>query len=83
MGRNTERLDLRLSDEHKSRLRRAAGLRGLPVATFVREAALREADLTVAKEAGGPPEGGLATKLRGRASARLSTEQIMQLTRVP
>ena len=43
-----DRLDLRLSVEDKNRLRRAAELHGLPVATFVREAALREAETTIA-----------------------------------
>lgn len=76
----TDRLDLRLSREDKNRLRRAASLAGMPVAAFVREAALREAETTIAH----PPKaqaGSLATRLRARATARLSTDQIMQLTR--
>lgn len=75
-----DRLDLRLSTEDKNRLRRAAKLHGLPVATFVREVALREAETTIAH----PPKahhGSLATRLRGRATARLSTDEIMRLTR--
>lgn len=75
-----DRLDLRLSVEDKNRLRRAAELHGLPVATFVREAALREADTTIAH----PPKarrGGLASRMRGRATARMGTDEIMQLTR--
>ncbi|MCX7564579.1 DUF1778 domain-containing protein, partial [Xanthomonadaceae bacterium XH05] len=67
MSNITDRLDLRLSTEDKSRLRRAAELHGLPVATFVRQAALREAETTIAH----PPKarrGGLAARLRGRAT---------------
>lgn len=80
MAATADRLDLRLSVEDKNRLRRAAELHGLPVATFVREAALREAAATIAH----PPKanrGGLVARLRGRATARLSTDEIMQLTR--
>ena len=80
MATTADRLDLRLSVEDKNRLRRAAALNGLPVATFVREAALREAETVIAH----PPKarrGSLAARLRGRATARLSTDQIMQLTR--
>lgn len=75
-----DRLDLRLSAEDKNRLRRAAKLHGQPLATFVREAALREAETTIAH----PPRarrGGLAAGLRGRATARMGTDEIMQLTR--
>lgn len=75
-----DRLDLRLSVEDKNRLRRAAELQGLPVATFVREAALREAETTIAR----PPKarrGSLAARMRGRATARMSTDDILQLTR--
>ena len=75
-----DRLDLRLSIEDKNRLRRAAELQGLPVATFVREAALREAEGTIAH----PPAArtaSLAARLRGRATARMSTDEIIQLTR--
>ncbi len=46
----TERLDLRLSARDRERLDRAAALAGLPLATFVRTAVLREADRTVAAE---------------------------------
>lgn len=80
MTATADRLDLRLSSEDKNRLRRAAKLHGLPVATFVRQAALREAEATIAH----PPElrrGGLATRMRGKATARLGTDDIMQLTR--
>ena len=80
MTATADRLDLRLSVEDKNRLRRAAELHGLPVATFVREAALREAETTIAH----PPKarrGGLAARLRGRATARMGTDEIMKLTR--
>jgi len=80
MAATADRLDLRLSSEEKNRLRRAAELQGLPVATFVREAALREAETTIAH----PPKarrGGLAARLRGRATAPMGTDEIMRLTR--
>ena len=80
MTATADRLDLRLSVEDKNRLRRAAELQGLPVATFVREAALREAETTIAR----PPKarrGSLAARMRGRATARMSTDDILQLTR--
>jgi len=75
-----ERLDLRLSAEDKERIRRAAALQGIAVAAFVRDAALREAEATITH----PPtvrRGSLAARLRGRATARMSTDEIMRLTR--
>jgi uncharacterized protein (DUF1778 family) len=42
------RLHLRLSAADKARISRAADLRGVPLATFVREAVLREAETVVA-----------------------------------
>ena len=80
MTATADRLDLRLSVEDKNRLRRAAELHGMPVATFVREAALREADTPIAHPPK-PRRGGLAARLRGRATARMGTDEIMQLTR--
>ncbi|RYD16003.1 MAG: DUF1778 domain-containing protein [Lysobacteraceae bacterium] len=80
MAESADRLDLRLSVEDKNRLRRAAKLHGLPVAAFVREAALREAETTIAH----PPKtrrGSLAARLRGRATAHMGTDEIMKLTR--
>lgn len=44
------RLDLRLSSEDRRRIDRAASLAGLPLATFVRAAVLREVDRTVAAQ---------------------------------
>lgn len=44
------RLDLRLSPEDKERVEAAASLRGLPVASFVRAAVLREAEQTMSAE---------------------------------
>lgn len=80
MAVTSDRLDLRLSPEDKDRLRRAAELRGLALAAFVRDAALREADTTIA-QLPNAPHGSLATRMRGRATARLGTDEIMQLTR--
>lgn len=80
MTSTAERLDLRLSAEDKNRIRRAAALHGIPVATFVREAALREAEALMAH----PPRASrpsVAARLRGRATARMSTDEILQLTR--
>lgn len=37
------RLDLRIAPEDKARIERAARLRGVPISTFIREVALREA----------------------------------------
>ena len=75
-----DRLDLRLSVEDKNRLRDAAALQGKPLAAFVREAALREAETTLDH----PPKAGsgsLAGRLRGRATTPLTTDEIMKLTR--
>ena len=44
------RLDLRLSSSDKSSIRRATELRGVPLAAFVREAALRESKRVMAGE---------------------------------
>jgi hypothetical protein len=77
---HTDRLDLRLDTDDKDRIRRAAALRGVPVAAFVREAALREAETVISL----PPKarrGSLAARLRGRATARMSTDEIMRHTR--
>lgn len=80
----TARLDLRMSAEDKNTITHAANVRGLPVAAFVRLAALREAE-AVAAEAATLPTGQagrlLATRLKGRATAHLSTDEIMKLTR--
>jgi hypothetical protein len=75
-----ERLDLRLSVEDKNRLRHAAALLGKPLATFVREAALREAEATLAHRSRAR-SGSLAGRLLGRATLLLSTDEIMKLTR--
>ncbi|MDZ7801161.1 MAG: DUF1778 domain-containing protein [Trueperaceae bacterium] len=80
MATTTDRLDLRLSTTDKDRLRRGAARAGVSVAAFVREAAVREADAILAH----PPDartGTLAARLRGRATARLSTDEIMRMTR--
>lgn len=75
----TDRLDLRLSADDKSRLRQAATLNGVSVAAFVRDAALREADEVIAHPA--VKHGSLAARMRGLARAHLSTDEIMRLTR--
>lgn len=80
MSAAAERLDLRLDAGDKDRIRQAAALRGVPLATFVRDAALREAETVIAH----PPAaraGSLSARLRGRATARMSTDEIMQHTR--
>lgn len=74
----TARLDLRMDARDKDKIARAANLRGVPVATFVRLAALREAETTTENTSTTTT---LAHQLRGRATARLSTDEIMQLTR--
>lgn len=80
MTATADRLDLRLSAKDKNRLRRAAALHDMPLATFVREAALREADNVIAQPTTAK-RGSLAARLRGRATTRLSTDAILQLTR--
>ncbi len=80
MPATADRLDLRLSTEDKDCLRRAAALAGVSVAAFVREAAVREAEAVVAHSLHART-GSVATRLRGRATARLSTDEIMRLTR--
>jgi hypothetical protein len=76
-----DRLDLRLSPQDKDRIRRAAGIAGVPVAAFVREAALREAETVIAHPPKSSRGSGIAARLRGRATSRMSTDEIMQLTR--
>lgn len=44
------RLDLRMTQEDKSRIARAAQLRGMPVSAFVRDAVMREAEQVMASE---------------------------------
>ncbi|MBS0326995.1 MAG: DUF1778 domain-containing protein [Proteobacteria bacterium] len=75
------RLDLRLSLEDKDRVTRAAQRRGMPVSVFVRGAVLREAEGVIAAADTGAHSGSLAERLRGRATSRMSTEEIMRLTR--
>jgi uncharacterized protein (DUF1778 family) len=80
MTTSADRLDLRLSAEDKERIRRAATIHGVPVAAFVREAALREAEAVMARSPRAR-RGSLAARLRGRATTRMSTDEIMQHTR--
>lgn len=75
----TARINLRLDAEVKASITHAAKLRGVAVATFVRQAALREAEAVTAK-ASAPPKSPSA-RLRGRATARLRTDVVMRLTR--
>jgi hypothetical protein len=74
------RLELRIDSADKDRIARAAALRGQPVSAFVRDAVLREAEVAIAQPHKAK-RGSLAAKLRGRATARLSTDEIMKLTR--
>lgn len=46
------RLDLRLDSREKDRIAHAANLRGVPLATFIRDAALHEAEQVVANAVG-------------------------------
>ncbi|HET8880553.1 MAG TPA: DUF1778 domain-containing protein [Solimonas sp.] len=80
MARTEERLDLRLSAEDKRRIRNAAALAKTPVAAFVREAALHKADVVIARPRAALSKS-LAARLRGLATSRLSTDEIMRLTR--
>jgi hypothetical protein len=74
------RLELRLGAAEKDHIVRAAALRGQPVSAFVRDAVLREADAAIAQPSK-PGTTSLAAHLRGRATCRLSTEEILKLTR--
>ena len=79
MATQTARLDLRLDTRDKERIHRAAELRGQPVSAFIRDVVLREAEATLAN----PPRGGrpVSARLRGRATLRMGTDEIMKLTR--
>jgi uncharacterized protein (DUF1778 family) len=48
MTHTSARLDLRLNPADKTRISRAADLRGVPVSVFVRDAVLREAESVMA-----------------------------------
>lgn len=50
MTATTARLDLRLNPHDKSRIARAAALRGMAVSAFVRAAVLREVDAAITAE---------------------------------
>ncbi len=50
MTTSAARLDLRLNAADKDRIARAAALRGMPVAAFVRDAVLREAEAAMTAE---------------------------------
>ncbi|MFA5522247.1 MAG: hypothetical protein WCY98_09990 [Castellaniella sp.] len=84
----TARLDLRMAARDKEKIMLAAHSRGVPVATFVRMAALHAADAVMHETGAAAPSpplkadaGTLADRLRGRASTRMSTDEIMQLMR--
>ena len=80
MSTQDARLDLRLDLRDKERIHRAAELRGQAVSAFVREAVLRETEATLSapRGAGGL---GVSARLRGRATVKMGTDQIMKLTR--
>jgi uncharacterized protein (DUF1778 family) len=80
MTATADRLDLRLSARDKNRIRRAAELNGIPLATFVRQAALREAEAVIARPAKAR-RASLSAGMRGLATAGLGTDEIMKLTR--
>jgi hypothetical protein len=74
------RLGVTVSASEANRIRRAAALRGVSVAVFVRRAAVREADVVLAHPSTGSV-GGVAARLRGRATVDLSADGIMRMTR--
>lgn len=80
MSTQTARLDLRLTDADKQRIERAAILLDMPISAFVREAVLREADQAIARPHAKRGTT-LSQQLRGRATTRLGTAEIMRLTR--
>ena len=50
MATSAARLELRLNPTDKARIAHAAGLRGMPLSAFVRDAVLREAKSVIAGE---------------------------------
>lgn len=76
----TERLDLRIGVAEKQRISEAAKEQGMTVAAFVRSAALREAS-KVSVEADAHQARGIAERMRGKATAGLTTEEILAFTR--
>ena len=72
------RLDLRLDPGDKQRIAEAAARRGMPVSVFVRDAVLRETKATLARPVA---MGSVAARLCGKATAGMSTEDILALTR--
>ena len=80
MNTQTARLDLRLDSRDKERIHRAAELRGQPVSAFIRDVVLRETEATLSN----PPlrrVRSVSARLRGRATVRMGTDEIMKLTR--
>ncbi|GEM_PF-2884064 len=91
------RLDLRLSPKDKTRIARAARLRGVPVSVFVRDAVLHEADSVVASAPGAAhgrsslvrarktaaPGADRFDGVRGIAQVKWRTEELMALLRKP
>ena len=75
MTATADRLDLRLSSEDKNRLRRAAALKSMPVAAFVREAALLEADATISRPPKAP-RGSLVAHIGRHARGVLDDEVV-------
>lgn len=80
MTTTVARLGVRLNPADKDCIARAAALRGVSISAFVREAALREAESVIAHSLRSGV-GSRTTCLSGRATARMSTDQIMRLTR--
>lgn len=80
MSSQAARLDLRLGTRDKERIHKAAALRGQPVSAFIRDVVLRETEATLASRS---RQGGsaLSTRLRGRATVRMGTDEILKLTR--
>ncbi len=75
-----ERLGLRQSLSEKERVRSAAALCGASVASFVRRAAIREADAVLARPTI-ENAGNVAARLRGRATVTCNTDEVLRLTR--
>ena len=81
MKQVSERLELRIGVAEKRKIAEAARVRGLSVAAFVRFAALHEATKMNPEDFSPVPSGGIDERMRGKATAGLTTEEILAHTR--
>ncbi|MEQ9010086.1 DUF1778 domain-containing protein [Algiphilus sp.] len=80
MKQVSERFELRIGVAEKRKITEAARKRGMSVAAFVRIAALQEAT-RVPDDSSALLLGGITERMRGKATAGFTTEEILALTR--